>query len=83
VSGNVQKAPDMQKTRPSRLLRNTDLIHRYGRTQRTLDRWKLDKILPAPDLVINGAPYWYETTIEANEKTRLSGKPSEAASPAA
>jgi hypothetical protein len=60
------------------LLRNTDLVRRYGRTQRTVDRWRRDKVLPPPDLIINGAPYWYETTIEANEQARLSGKASTA-----
>ena len=70
----------MQDSQPrKRLLRNADLINRYGRTQRTVDRWKRDKILPPPDLVINGAPYWYPETIEANERARLSSKASEAA----
>jgi len=63
----------MQDTQPRRLLRNTDLLNRYGKTQRTIDRWKRDKILPPPDLVINGAPYWHEATIVANERTRFSG----------
>ncbi len=78
MSNVVPEASDMD-TQPKRLLRNTDLINRYGKTQRTLDRWKRDKILPPPDLVINGAPYWHEATIEANERTRLSGKASDKA----
>jgi hypothetical protein len=62
-----------------RLLRNTDLANRYGRTQRTIDRWKDDKTLPAADIVIRGIPYWYEETIEANERTHLSNKASDQA----
>jgi hypothetical protein len=70
---------DTQPKRNTRLFQNTDLTNRYGRTQRTVDRWKQKKILPPPDLVINGAPYWYETTIEENERTHLTGRASDAA----
>ncbi len=56
-----------------RLLQNTDLMKRYGRTQRTVDRWKREKILPLPDVIINNIPYWYEETIETNERERLRG----------
>ena len=69
----------MQDTQPGkRLLQNADLSRRYGRSQRTVDRWKRDNILPPPDLVINGIPYWHEATIETNERARLSGKASAA-----
>ncbi len=65
------------------LLHNQHLVERYKRSQRTLDRWKRDKILPAPDMVINGKPYWYETTIEENERTRLSASPNQSPDEAA
>jgi hypothetical protein len=60
-------------------LQNSDLVRRCGRCQRTIDRWKGDGTLPPPDFVINRAPYWYEETIETNERTRLSSKAPEAA----
>jgi hypothetical protein len=69
---------DTQPKRNTRLFQNTDLTNRYGRTQRTVDRWKRKKILPPPDLIINGAPYWYPETIEANERAHLSGNASAA-----
>jgi hypothetical protein len=48
---------------------------RYGRTPRTISTWKRKKILPPPDLTINGQDYWYPETIEANERERFSAKP--------
>jgi len=60
------------------LLRDADLGVRYSRTGRTINEWKRKKILPPPDLTINGFDYWYLTTIQANEK-RFSTKSSVAA----
>ena len=60
------------------LLRDAHLGVRYGRTGRTINEWKRKKILPPPDLTINGNDYWYPETIEANEK-RFSTKSSVAA----
>jgi hypothetical protein len=61
------------------LLRNEHLVKRYGRSQRTLDRWKARGVLPPPDMVINGIAYWYPETIEQNERERLNAKPSDEA----
>jgi hypothetical protein len=58
------------------LLRDAHLSARYDRTPRTINNWKRKKILPAPDLTIAGRDYWYPETIEANERERLSAKPS-------
>ena len=58
------------------LLRNEHLVKRYGRSQRTLDRWKASGVLPPPDMVINGIGYWHPETIEQNERERFSAKPS-------
>ena len=56
------------------LLRDVHLSARYGRTPRTINTWKRNKILPPPDVTINGLDYWYPETIEANERERLSAK---------
>ena len=58
------------------LLRGVHLSVRYGRSERTINNWKRKKILPPPDVTINGLDYWYPETIEANERERLSAKPS-------
>ena len=58
------------------LLRDAHLSKRYDRTPRTINTWKRKKILPPPDLTINGLDYWYPETIEANERERFSAKPS-------
>jgi len=58
------------------LLRDAHLSKRYDRTPRTINRWKYLKILPPPDLTIEGFDYWYPETIEANERKRFSAKPS-------
>jgi hypothetical protein len=36
------------------LLRDVQLSERYGRTPRTISTWKREKILPPPDITING-----------------------------
>jgi len=58
------------------LLRDAHLSERYDRTPRTINRWKREKILPPPDITIEGFDYWYPETIEANERKRFSAKPS-------
>jgi hypothetical protein len=63
----------MQNPKP--LLRNEHLVARYKRSQRTIDRWKRDKIIPPPDLIINDTAHWYEETLEANERERFGPKP--------
>ena len=61
------------------LLRDAQLSMRYGRSPRTINRWKREKILPPPDVTIAGQDYWYQETIEANERERFSAKRSGAA----
>ena len=58
------------------LFRGVHLSVRYGRTQRTINNWKRNGVLPKPDANINGIDYWYQETIEQNERERLSTKPS-------
>jgi hypothetical protein len=58
------------------LFRDADLSKRYGRTPRTINEWKRKKILPPPDMTIQDRDYWYQETIETNERERFSAKPS-------
>ena len=62
------------------LLRDAHLSERYDRTPRTINTWKRKKILPPPDMTIEGFDYWYPETIEANERKRFSAKSSGEAS---
>jgi hypothetical protein len=56
------------------LFRSVHLSRRYRRTERTINNWKRNGILPKPDVTINGIDHWYPETIEANERERF--KPS-------
>jgi hypothetical protein len=58
------------------LLRDAHLSDRYDRTPRTINTWKRKKILPPPDITIEGFDYWYPETIEANERERFGTKQS-------
>jgi hypothetical protein len=67
----------MQNDEPAptkRMLRASHLTERYRVTPRTIDRWKNTQVLPPPDLVINKVSYWFETTIERNERDNLSAR---------
>jgi hypothetical protein len=45
------------------------LADRYGVSSRTIDRWRSDKLFPAPDLVLpNGAPRWSDELIVNHER---------------
>ena len=58
------------------LFRSVHLSRRYQRTEKTINNWKRNGILPKPDVTIEGIDYWYPETIEANERERFSAKPS-------
>jgi hypothetical protein len=45
-----------------------DLRARYNKHARTLKRWRDNGTLPPPDYWIGPNPYWFKTTIEANER---------------
>ena len=57
------------------LFRSVHLSARYRRTERTINSWKRNGVLPPPDVNINGIDYWYPETIEANERERFGAKP--------
>jgi hypothetical protein len=56
------------------MLRATHLAARYDVDPRTINRWRKAGVLPEPDLIIRGMPYWNESTIETNERERLSAQ---------
>ena len=66
-----------EPTPSKRTLRATHLTSRYSVDPRTIKRWKDTGVLPPPDLTINGIDYWFEATIERNE--RESPRPPQAA----
>ena len=41
---------------------------RYGVGPRTLRRWEIQKIFPAPDFVINERKYWLESTLDEHDR---------------
>jgi hypothetical protein len=52
-----------------------DLRKRYGKKAgRTIKRWVQSGVLPPPDFIINNCEYWWETTIEENERGLVAGK---------
>jgi len=61
-----------QNESKQRMLRATHLADRYNVTDRTIFRWRKTGVLPEPDLIIHGQPYWTEENIEHNERTHLS-----------
>ena len=64
----------LEPTPSKRALRAAQLTSRYGVDPRTIKRWKDTGVLPPPDLTINGIDYWFESSIEANERENLSAR---------
>jgi len=44
------------------------LAKRYNRHPRTPKRWDEQGLLPPPDAVRNGVPYWSEETLDAHDR---------------
>jgi hypothetical protein len=64
---------EMREPNPAkRALRAVHLKERYVVDPRTIKRWKDSGVLPPADFQINGIDYWFEHTIERNEKENLS-----------
>lgn len=63
-----------QPTPPKRTMRVAHLTERYQVDPRTIKRWEDTGTLPPPDLVINNIKYWFESSIERNERERLSAR---------
>jgi hypothetical protein len=51
-----------------RLLPTRQVCLRYGVSSRTVRRWEIQKILPPPDLVVNERKYWWESTLDENDR---------------
>jgi predicted site-specific integrase-resolvase len=52
-----------------KLMRKRAVAERYGvRALRTIERWTRGGVLPPPDQVINGRPYWDEATLDAHDR---------------
>jgi hypothetical protein len=58
-------------TTDTKLLTQRALRDRYGRCAKTILRWRKLGILPAPDAVIRGEPYWRESVIVQLERDSL------------
>ena len=44
---------------------------RYDVHVRTIHRWVKAKILPPPDLVIHGRPYWDEASLDRHDRRMI------------
>jgi predicted DNA-binding transcriptional regulator AlpA len=58
---------------PEKLLPTRDLIARYGVTDRTIDRWLSQGVLPPP-VRINRRRYWRASEIEQRERERMTAR---------
>jgi hypothetical protein len=65
----------MPSPSPGRLIPTREVCVRYGqKAGRTIRRWVLAGIFPAPDRVINHRNYWYETTLIEHERRAIAEK---------
>ena len=62
---------DKPNNKPKKFLNARQLCTRYGRADRTIDRWVEVGILPQP-IYIRRQRYWLEETIEALDDARAS-----------
>jgi len=64
----------------TRYLSKADLAARYRVVTRTVDRWRLDRLFPEPDLILpNGAPRWSDEVVVAHERAAIGKKGLDAA----
>jgi predicted DNA-binding transcriptional regulator AlpA len=59
------------KTKPKKYLNARELCTRYGRADRTIDRWVEAGVLPQP-IYIQRQRYWDEAEIDARDAARAS-----------
>jgi hypothetical protein len=65
----VVEMQDMTSDKPRKYRSKGYLADRYDVCERTIDRWYGVGKLPPPDIVLpNGAPRWFDDTIEAHER---------------
>ncbi len=54
------------------LLTTKDLGNYFNRSSRTILRWRRRGIIPPPDRIIVGSPFWQKETVEAVGKISAS-----------
>jgi hypothetical protein len=59
------------------------LAKRYSRHPRTPKRWGEQGLLPPPDAIRNGVPYWYEETLDTHDRQSVAEAMSRRSDPAA
>jgi hypothetical protein len=58
-------------TRPKSLLPSRAVGERYGgKHTRTISRWWRAGVIPPPDAVVHGRPYWAEETLDRHDRER-------------
>jgi hypothetical protein len=58
-----------------RWLSKTDIVERYGITQRTFERWLKSERFPEADLHLpGGQPRWSDISVEAHERAAVGKK---------
>jgi predicted DNA-binding transcriptional regulator AlpA len=56
----------------NRWLSKSEIVARYGITQRTLERWLKSERFPAPDLQLpGGQPRWSDALVETHERNSV------------
>jgi hypothetical protein len=51
-----------------RALKKPSVARRYDTTPRSVDRMVEDKRLPPPDFYLGPIPFWYEKTLDENDR---------------
>ena len=77
----METQPSTEKAKqPTRYHSKADLAARYRVVTRTVDRWRLDRLFPEPDLILpNGAPRWSDEVVVAHERAAIGKKGIDAA----
>jgi DNA-binding transcriptional MerR regulator len=64
----------MPLSHDKRALPTRRVAERYGVSPRTVKRWQTSGVLPPPDLTVNLRHYWFLTTLEQTERSRIAGQ---------
>ena len=59
---------------PQRRLPTRLVCIRYGVSSRTVRRWEIQKVIPAPDFVVNERKYWWESTLEEHDRRTVAAR---------
>jgi hypothetical protein len=58
-----------QRRLPTRLV-----CLRYGVSSRTVRRWEIQKVIPAPDFIVNERKYWLESTLDEHDRRTVASR---------